>query len=70
MIELKGFKFVTKLVSEFKRIQSDDKTVYRNFDDATLNRYINSTVKSNILKSLRQGSGWIIDSVIDHNINI
>ena len=31
---------------------------------------IYSTVISNIQKSLGKGSGWIIDSVIDHDINI
>ena len=31
---------------------------------------IYSTVISNIQKSLRKCLGWIIDSVIDHNINI
>ena len=29
--ELKNFKFVTKLVLEFKKIQSDDKTLYSIF---------------------------------------
>ena len=29
-----------------------------------------TTIISNILKSLGKGSGWIIDSVIDHNISI
>ena len=28
------------------------------------------TTMSNIQKSLGKGSGWIIDSVIDHNTNI
>ena len=31
MTELKGFKFVTTLVLEFKKIQSDDKTRYNTF---------------------------------------
>ena len=31
---------------------------------------IYSSIISNIQKSLGQGSGWIIDSFIDHNINI
>ena len=30
---------------------------------------IHNTVMSNIQKSLRKGSGWIIDSVIYYNIN-
>ena len=29
-----------------------------------------TTITTNIWKSLRKGSGWIIDSVIDHAINI
>ena len=29
-----------------------------------------SNIVSNILISLSKGSGWIIDSVLDHNINI
>ena len=31
MIKLKGFKFVTTLVLEFKKIENDDKTKYNNF---------------------------------------
>ena len=31
---------------------------------------IYTTVISNIQKSLGKGSGWIMDSFIDHNINI
>ena len=31
--------------------------------------YLNQSILSNIKKSLGQCSGWIIDSVIDHNIN-
>ena len=31
---------------------------------------IYTTILSNIQKSLGKGSGWIIDSVIDHNISI
>ena len=31
---------------------------------------IYSTIISNTQKSLGQGSGWIIDSFIDHSINI
>ena len=29
--ELKGFKFVTTLVLEFKKVQSDDKTLYSTY---------------------------------------
>ena len=31
---------------------------------------IYTTIISNIQKSLGEGSGWIMDSFIDHNINI
>ena len=31
---------------------------------------INITIITNIQKSLEKGSGWIIDSVIDHTISI
>ena len=81
--KLKGFKFVITLVLEFKKIQSDDKTLYGTFylnskaetiinesgnDDVFKSIY--STVILNIQISLRQGSGWIFDSVIDYNVNI
>ena len=81
--ELKGFKFVITLVLEFKKIQSDDKTLQGTFysnskaetiinlsdiDDVFKSIYI--TAISNIQKSLGQGSGWIIDSVIDNNVNV
>ena len=74
---------MTKLVSMFKKIESDDKTKYNTFytnskaeifinesniDDVFKSIY--NAVILNIQKSLWKGSGWIIDSVIDHNINI
>ena len=80
---LRGFKFVTTFILEFKKIESDDETKYSAFysntkaeiiikesdtDDVFESIYI--TIISNIQKSLRKGSGWITDSVIDHNINI
>ena len=75
MSELKGFKFVTTLVSEFKKIESDGKTKYNTFysnskaktiinesniDDAFESVY--TTIILNIQKSLGKGSGWIIQS--------
>ena len=83
MSELRGFKFVTTLVLVFKKIESKDKTKFDNFyssskaeiiinesdiDDVFESIY--STIISNIQKSLGKGSGWIIDSVIDHTISI
>ena len=75
MSELKDFKFVATL--EFKKIQSDDKTLYSTFystskaetiinesDTDDVFESICSTITSNIQKSLGQGSVWIIDSVI------
>ena len=83
MTQLKGFKFVTALVIVFKKIESEDKTKYdtfysslkaeiiinkRNNDDVFHSIY--TTIITNIQKSLGKGSGWIIDSVIDHTISI
>ena len=81
LTELKGFKFVTIIV--FNKIKSDDKpkyeTVYSHLkaeviikksDIDGLFKSIYTTVISYIKVFLGQGLGWIIDSVIDHNINI
>ena len=68
MSELKGFKYVTALVLEFKKIKSDDKALYSTFyfnskaetivnesgiDDVFKSIY--STIILNIQKSLGQG---------------
>ena len=83
LTHLKGFKFVTTLVLVLKKIENEDKTKYDNFcfslkagtvindsdiDDVFPSIYI--TVITKIQKSLGKGSGWIIDSVIDHTISI
>ena len=81
--ELRRFKFVTTLVLVFKRTQRKDITKYCNFylsskaeiiinesDTDDLFEFIYSAIISNILKSLGKGSGWIIDSVINHTISI
>ena len=81
--ELKGFRFVTTLVLEFKKIQSNDKTLCSTFyltsnaetiinksDIVNVFKSIYSNIISNIPKSLGKESDWIIDSDIDHNINI
>ena len=44
LTELKGFKFVTTLLLEFKKIQSDDKTISKTF-------YSNSKAETNINES-------------------
>ena len=81
--QLSGFKFVPTLALLFKKIESKDKTNYDNFyssskaeiiinenniDDVFKSIY--TAIITNIQKSLGKGSGWIIDSVIDHTISI
>ena len=83
LTQLKGFKFTTTLVLLFKKIESKDKTKFDNFyssseaeiiinesdiDDVFQSIY--TTVITNIQNSLGKGLGWIINSVIDHTINI
>ena len=71
-------------LSLLKKIEeSDDKTKYgayhlRSKAETIINQSdiydvfesIYSPITSNIQKSLGKGSGWIIDSVTEHNINI
>ena len=74
---------MTTLVLVFKKIESEDKTKYDNFyssskaeiiinesDIDDVFKSIYTTIITNIQKSLGKGSGWIIDSVIDHTISI
>ena len=83
MAQYKGFKFVAILVLVFNKIESEDKTKCdncyssskveiitneSNIDDVFQPIY--TTILTNIQKSLGKGSGWIIDSVIDHTISI
>ena len=79
MTQLKGFKLVTILVSVFKKVESEDKKNRINFliKLKSRNNYQNgvfesifTTIISNIQKSLVEVSGWIIDSVLDHNISV
>ena len=83
MTELRRFKFVRTLVLVSKKTKSEDKTKYDTFyshskteiiikesDIDDVFKSIYTTVISNIQRSLRKGPGWIIDSVIDHNISI
>ena len=80
---LKRFKFVTTLVSVFKKIESKDKTKHdtsylntkseiiisdSDIDDVFQSIY--TTTMSNIQNSLGKDSVWIIDSVIDQTISI
>ena len=71
------------LVLVLKKIEGDDKTKYDSFysrskaetitnesdiDDVFESIY--NVITSNIQKSLRKGTGWIIDSVIECDTNI
>ena len=71
------------LVLVLKKIEDDDKTKYDSFysrskagtitnesdiDDVFESIY--NIITSNIQKSLRKGTGWIIDSVIERDTNI
>ena len=83
LAQLKAFKFVTTLVLVYKKMESKDKIKYDNFyssskaeiiinesdiDDAFKSIY--TTIIENTQKPSGKGSGWIIDSVIDHTISI
>ena len=69
--------------SVFKRVESDDKikydtfylhskaeTIFNQSDIDDVFKSIYTTIISNIQKSFGKGSGWIIDSAIEHSINI
>ena len=71
------------LVLVFKKMESESKTKYETSylhskaetiinesDIDNLFKPIYITVISNIQKSFQRGSGWINDSVVDHNISI
>ena len=81
--ELRGFKFVTALLLEFKETEIHDATKYSTFHlnskaETTINgsnidnafKLIYGTIMPNIQKSLGKGLGCIIDSVVDHIIVI
>ena len=83
LTQLKGSKFVTTLVSVFKKIESEDKTKFNSFyssskaekiinesDIDDVLQSINTKIITSIQQSSGKGSGWSIDSVIDHAINI
>ena len=74
---------MTTLVLLFKKIESEDKAKYENFYSSSkaviiinesdidgVFHSIYTTIITNLQKSLGKGSGWIIDSVIDHTISM
>ena len=78
-----GFKFVIALALEFTKIETEDKAKYITFyltsnaetvineiDIDGLFKSIYDTVISNIQNLLGTDSGRILDSVVDHTINI
>ena len=80
---MKGLKFVTTLVLEFKELKIYDETKYSTFylfsqgetvindsDIGNLFESVYSKIISNIQQLLGKGSDWIIDSIVDHAINI
>ena len=73
---------MTTLVLVFKKIEREDKIKYDTFyssskaeiiinesDSDDVFESVYTSIISNIRKYLEKGSGWIIDSVIDHNAN-
>ena len=81
--QLRGFKLVTGLVLECRKIENynetKDTTFYSNSKEETIVNEsdindifesVYTTIIPNIQKYLGKGSGWIFDSVIDHIINI
>ena len=83
LTQLRGFKVVTALALAFKKIESENKTKHDNFYSSSkaeiiineseienVFKSIYTTIIANIQKSLGKGSGWIINSVIDHAISI
>ena len=82
MTQLKGFKFLT-LHLVLKKVESENKTKFDNFyssskaeiiinesDIDDVYQSIYTKITRNIQKSLGKGSGWIIDSVINHTVTI
>ena len=81
--QLREFEFVITLFLVFKKIESKDKTNFDNFysssnveiiiNESDIDNVFESiypTIITSIEKSLGIGSGWIIDSVIDHAVSI
>ena len=84
MTEFRGIKFKATLILMLKKIESKNKTkneisyphskeeIIINEEDINDNAFksMYTTVISNIQNVLGKGSGWIIGSVKEHNINI
>ena len=81
--ELKDLKFMTTLALEFKQIENNHKakddifylnskaeTIINQNDIDGVFESVYTIIISNIQKSIRNGLGWIVDSVIDHSIDI
>ena len=81
--KLRGFKFVRTFVLEFNKIENDNGTKYATFysnskakasinesDSENLFQSVYTPIISNMQIYLGKCSGWVIDSVLDHIINI
>ena len=75
--ELRGYKFVTTLAIEFKKIESDNATKYSNqkaetvINESDIDNVFESiytTIISNIQEYLGKRSSWICNSVVSHTI--
>ena len=80
LTQLRGFKVLATLVLVFKKIETSDETKYDNLysaqnlikesDVENVLKSVYTVIIAYIQKSLGKGSGWIIDSVIDHPYSI
>ena len=80
LTQLRGFKVVATLVLVIKKIETSDETKYDNLysaqnlikesDVENVLKSVYTAIIASIQKSLGKGSGWIIDSVIDHPYSI
>ena len=81
LTQLKGSKFVTTLALVLKKIKVAIKKMINFYPSSKVEVIINesdindvfqsiyTTIITNIQKYLGKGSGWIIDTVIDHTIS-
>ena len=81
LTELKRFKYVMTLVSEFKKLEVDDERKYSTFYLPFIQPMINESNNGNVFesiygkfissiqKSLAKGLSWIIDSVVKQTTN-
>ena len=69
-MEFKKIKSVEKTKYGTLYLTSKTETIINESDVDDVFKSIYTTIITNIKKSLGKSSSWIIDSVIDHNINV